>query len=80
MHKGSRVHIIIVHVGAVKISVALMEALRKKERQDETPTPLLHLFFLNNHFWLNRGLGVNHESGDFLILMIIQTFILVTIL
>ncbi len=21
--------------------------------------------FLNNHFWLNRGLGVNHESGDF---------------
>jgi len=34
--QGSSVIIIIVQVGAVKIYVAAMEALRKKERQHET--------------------------------------------
>ncbi len=34
--QGSRVIIVIVQVGAVKICVAAMEALTKKERQDET--------------------------------------------
>jgi len=34
--QGSRVIIIVVQVGAVKIYVAAVEALRKKERQDET--------------------------------------------
>jgi hypothetical protein len=34
--QGSRVIIVVVQVGAVKIYVAAMEALRKKERQDET--------------------------------------------
>jgi hypothetical protein len=34
--QGSRVIIVAVHVGAVKIYVAAVEALRKKERQDET--------------------------------------------
>jgi hypothetical protein len=33
---GSRLIIIIVQLGAVKIYVAAVEALRKKERQDET--------------------------------------------
>jgi hypothetical protein len=34
--QGSRVIIVVVHLGAVEIYVAPMEALRKKERQDET--------------------------------------------
>ncbi len=34
--QGSRVIIVVVQVGAVKIYVAAVEALRKKERQDET--------------------------------------------
>jgi len=34
--QGSRLIIVVVQVGAVKICVAAMEALRKKERQDET--------------------------------------------
>jgi len=34
--QGSRVIIVIVQVGAVKIYVAAVEALRKKERRDET--------------------------------------------
>jgi hypothetical protein len=34
--QGSRLTIIVVHLGAVKIYVAGVEALRKKERQDET--------------------------------------------
>jgi hypothetical protein len=34
MHKGSKVIIVVVHVRAMKIYVAIMEALRKKERQD----------------------------------------------
>jgi hypothetical protein len=34
--QGSRVIIVVVQVGAVKIYVAPMEALRKKERGDET--------------------------------------------
>jgi hypothetical protein len=34
--QGSRLIIIIVQLGAVKIYVAAVEALRKKERQDET--------------------------------------------
>ncbi len=33
--QGSRVMIVVVQVGAVKIYVAAVEALRKKERQDE---------------------------------------------
>ncbi len=33
--KGSRVIIVVVHVGAMKIYVAAVEALRKKERGDE---------------------------------------------
>jgi hypothetical protein len=34
--QGSRIIIVIVQVGAVKIYVAAVEALRKKERGDET--------------------------------------------
>jgi hypothetical protein len=34
--QGSRGIIVVVHVGAVKIYVAAVEALRKKERQSET--------------------------------------------
>jgi uncharacterized membrane protein (Fun14 family) len=34
--QGSRVIIIVVQVGAVKIHVAAVQALRKKETQDET--------------------------------------------
>jgi hypothetical protein len=34
--QGSRVIIVVVQLGAVKIYVAVVEALRKKERQDET--------------------------------------------
>jgi len=34
--QGSRVIIVVVQVRAVKIYVAAMEALKKKERQDET--------------------------------------------
>jgi hypothetical protein len=36
MQKGSRVIIVVVQVGAVKIYVAAVEALKKNERQDET--------------------------------------------
>jgi hypothetical protein len=34
--QGSRVIIVVVQVGAVKIYVAAVQALRKKETQDET--------------------------------------------
>jgi predicted proteasome-type protease len=34
--QGSRVIIVIIQVGAVKIYVAVVKALRKKERQDKT--------------------------------------------
>ncbi len=34
--QGSRVIIVVVQAGAVKIYVTAVEALRKKERQDET--------------------------------------------
>jgi hypothetical protein len=34
--QGSRLIIVVVQLGAVKIHVAAAEALRKKERQDET--------------------------------------------
>jgi hypothetical protein len=34
--QGSTVIIVVVQVGAVKIYVAAVEVLRKKERQDET--------------------------------------------
>jgi hypothetical protein len=34
--QGSRVIIVIVQVGAVQVYVAAVEALREKERQDET--------------------------------------------
>jgi hypothetical protein len=34
--QGSRVTIVVVQVGAVKISVAAVQALKKKERGDET--------------------------------------------
>jgi hypothetical protein len=34
--QGSRVIIVVVQVGALKIYVAAVEALKKKERQDET--------------------------------------------
>jgi hypothetical protein len=37
--QGSREIIVAVHVGAVKIYVASVEALRKKERQGETQEP-----------------------------------------
>jgi len=35
--QGSRLLIVVVQVRAVKIYVAAVEALRKKERHDETP-------------------------------------------
>jgi hypothetical protein len=34
--RGSRPITVVVHLGAVKIYVTAVEALRKKERQDET--------------------------------------------
>jgi len=34
--QGSRVILVVLQVGALKIYVAAVEALRKKERQDET--------------------------------------------
>jgi hypothetical protein len=34
--QGSRIITVIVHVGVVKIYVTAVEALRKKERRDET--------------------------------------------
>jgi len=34
--QGSRINIVLVPIGAVKIYVAAVEALRKKERGDET--------------------------------------------
>jgi len=34
--QGSKLNIVVVQVGAVKIHVAAVEALRKKERQDKT--------------------------------------------
>jgi hypothetical protein len=34
--QGSRLTIVVVQLGAVKIYVAAMEALRRKEREDET--------------------------------------------
>jgi hypothetical protein len=34
--QGSKLIIVVVHLGVVKIYVAAVEALRKKERQDET--------------------------------------------
>jgi hypothetical protein len=34
--RGSRVTIVVVQVGAMKIYVTAVEVLRKKERQDET--------------------------------------------
>jgi hypothetical protein len=34
--EGSRLIIVVVHLGAVQIYVAAVEVLRKKERQDET--------------------------------------------
>jgi hypothetical protein len=40
--QGSRLIIIVVHIGAVKIYVASLEAaIRKKERQDETQCTVL---------------------------------------
>jgi hypothetical protein len=36
MHPRSEVIIVVVHVGAVKIYVAAVEALRKKERRVKT--------------------------------------------
>jgi len=34
MHKGLKVIIVVVHVGAMKIYVVVIEVLRKKEKQD----------------------------------------------
>jgi hypothetical protein len=34
--QGSRVIILVAHIGAIKIYVAAVEALSKKKRQDET--------------------------------------------
>jgi predicted oxidoreductase (fatty acid repression mutant protein) len=34
--QGSRLIIVVVQLGAVKVYVAVVEALRRKERQDET--------------------------------------------
>jgi len=39
--QGWRVIIVVVQLGAVKIYVAAVEALRKKERQDETHFTIL---------------------------------------
>jgi hypothetical protein len=36
MQQGSRLIIVVVQLGVVKIYVAALEALMKKERQDET--------------------------------------------
>jgi hypothetical protein len=36
MHKGSKIIIIVVQVGAMKIYVAIVHVLRKKETHDET--------------------------------------------
>jgi hypothetical protein len=34
MHKGSEVIIVVLHVGAMKIYVVVMEAFQKKKKQD----------------------------------------------
>jgi hypothetical protein len=54
-----RVMIVAVQVGAVKIYVAAVEALRKKERQDETQLPpkllvFWVLFMFENHHNYHR--------------------------
>jgi hypothetical protein len=56
--QGSRLIIIIVQLGLVKIYVAVMEALKKKERQDETQfttkfdgfIPHWMLMYFSTHF------------------------------
>jgi hypothetical protein len=47
--QGSRPIIVVVQIGAVKIYVAAVEALKKKERQDETHSvypPKLMVFWV----------------------------------
>ncbi len=52
--QGSRTIMIIVQVGAVKIYVAAVEALKKKEREDETqfPTKNTVLFWVSPPPWM----------------------------
>ncbi len=63
--QGSRGFIVVVQVGAVKIHVAAVEALRKKERQGETfwvsPPPSMLMYFfvgflkISPCVWPNSG-------------------------
>jgi hypothetical protein len=55
--QGSRRIILAVQVGAVRIYVAAVEALRKKERQGEAFTPRLMLMYLfEGYFWMSPRL------------------------
>jgi hypothetical protein len=63
--QGSRLIIVIVQLGAVKIYVVAMEALKKKERQDETQfttkidgflsfiPPWMVMYFFAGFFWIS---------------------------
>jgi hypothetical protein len=62
--QGLRLIIVIVHLGAAKIHVAAVEALRKKERQDETQFPTKIDGFLS---FIPRWMLMYFFAGFFLI-------------
>jgi hypothetical protein len=51
--QGLRVIIVVVHIGAVKLYVAGVEAFRKKESQDETQ-------FTTKNWWNKSSLGPSY--------------------
>ncbi len=75
--QGSRLIIVVVQVGAVKIYVAAVEALRKKERQDETqfttkidaffefhPRLNAHVLFFCRFFWIPPWVWYDQTQGS----------------
>jgi hypothetical protein len=79
--QGSRLIIVLVQVGAVKIYVAAVEARRKKERQDETRfttkidgflsfTPLwMQRYFFAGFFESHPGYDQTQSSGAVFVLL-----------
>jgi hypothetical protein len=70
--RGSRWIIVAVQVGAVKMYVAVVEPLRKKERHDSlrnyqnwwfsgvpTPPPLMLMYFFAGFFWISPHVWPN---------------------
>jgi hypothetical protein len=55
--RGSRLIIVVVQLGAVKIYAAAVEALRKKEREDETQFTAKINGFSQFHPLLNANVG-----------------------